>query len=136
MQNGVFAHKKHLQWFAYALAVSFCGLCFPWFSFHPQMTGYQWGIAQGFPAVVAGLTALQLCRTLTPGRAARGTIFLLLLFMPVWYVFRFFTWHYMTITGKISLSLSLEAARPGFYVSLGLSLVPLIVFLLCKKKEA
>lgn len=136
MKKGVFVQKKHLEWFAYALTVSFCSLCLPWFSFDPQMTGYQWGIVQGIPAVVAGIAALQLCRTLSPGRAAWGAIILLLLFMPMWDVFRFFTWHYMTITGKISLRLSLEAAQPGFYISLGLSPVPLIVFLLCKKKEA
>ena len=136
MKKGIFVQKKHLERFAYALAVSFCGFCLPWFSFDPQMTGYQWGIAQGLPAAVAGLAALQLCRTLTPDRATCGAIVLLLLFMPVWYVFRFFAWHYMTITGEISLRLSLEAAQPGFYISLGLSTVPLIVFLLCKKKEA
>ena len=43
-------------------------------------------------------------------------------------VYKFFTWHVMTITGEISLKNSLRFAFPEFYIGLAVSLMMIIVY--------
>lgn len=80
-----------------------------------------------------------------------GIMFVLLFFIGVWISFRnikinqilgalgtigivaseiyqFFTWHIMTITGKISIHSSIEFAFPEFYIGLLISLTMIFVY--------
>lgn len=43
-------------------------------------------------------------------------------------MYNFFTWHVMTITGKISIHNSVESAFPEFYVGLVISLIMIFVY--------
>lgn len=43
-------------------------------------------------------------------------------------IYKFFTWHVMTITGEISLQNSLTLAFPEFYFGLAISLAMVIVY--------
>lgn len=43
-------------------------------------------------------------------------------------VYNFFTWHTLTITGKVSLQHSIQFAFPEFYIGLAVSLVMVVVY--------
>lgn len=43
-------------------------------------------------------------------------------------IYEFFTWHIMTITGKMSIHNSFEFAFPEFYVGLVISLIMIVVY--------
>ena len=43
-------------------------------------------------------------------------------------IYQFFTWHIMTITGKISIHSSIEFAFPEFYIGLLISLTMIFVY--------
>ena len=47
-------------------------------------------------------------------------------------IYEFFTWHIMTITGKISIHNSIEFAFPEFYIGLAISLIMIFISLLIK----
>ena len=49
-------------------------------------------------------------------------------------VYQFFTWHYVTITGKISIQHSLQLAFPEFYFGLLVSLAMVIAYFLVQYK--
>ena len=49
-------------------------------------------------------------------------------------VYTFFTWHYMTITGEISIQHSIMLAFPEFYFGLIVSLAMVIVYFAIDKK--
>lgn len=49
-------------------------------------------------------------------------------------VYKFFTWHALTITGEISLQHSIRFAFPEFYVGLCVSLAMVVVYLLITSK--
>lgn len=42
-------------------------------------------------------------------------------------IYKFFTWHYLTITGYISLFVSFDLTYPEFYISLFICIVNIIV---------
>ncbi len=43
-------------------------------------------------------------------------------------IYEFFTWHIMTITGKISIHNSIEFAFPEFYIGLLFSLIMILIY--------
>ncbi len=49
-------------------------------------------------------------------------------------VYKFFTWHVMTITGEVSLRHSLEFAFPEFYIGLAVSLAMVVFYFVIRKK--
>ena len=54
--------------------------------------------------------------------------------MVVSEIYKFFTWHIMTITGEISFQNSLMFAFPEFYIGLIVSLAMMIVYFVIAKK--
>ena len=44
-------------------------------------------------------------------------------------IYEFLTWHYMTVTGRISLKTSIRMAYPEFYLGLFLSIFMLVLYL-------
>lgn len=48
--------------------------------------------------------------------------------MVVSEVYKFFTWHVLTITGEISLQHSIRFAFPEFYVGLCVSVIMVVIF--------
>ena len=49
-------------------------------------------------------------------------------------IYKFFTWHVMTITGKISFANSFEFAFPEFYFGLIVSIAMLVAYFVIDKK--
>lgn len=49
-------------------------------------------------------------------------------------IYKFFTWHVMTITGEISIQNSVEFAFPEFYVGLVVSLAMVVAYFVIDKK--
>ncbi|QGT99291.1 hypothetical protein SYNTR_0698 [Candidatus Syntrophocurvum alkaliphilum] len=50
-------------------------------------------------------------------------------------IYEFIFWHYMTMTGKVSLSLSLQLTYPEFYFSLAVSFIILFLYSFMKIKK-
>lgn len=48
-------------------------------------------------------------------------------------IYKFFTWHILTITGEMSIQNSIEFAFPEFYIGLAISLVMVIIYFLIDK---
>ena len=48
-------------------------------------------------------------------------------------IYKFFTWHIMTITGKMSIHNSIEFAFPEFYIGLVISLIMIFIYFLIDK---
>ena len=49
-------------------------------------------------------------------------------------VYKFFTWHVLTITGEVSLQHSIRFAFPEFYIGLAVSLVMVVAYFIIDKK--
>ena len=49
-------------------------------------------------------------------------------------VYKFFTWHVLTITGKVSLQHSIRFAFPEFYIGLAISLIMVVAYFVIDKK--
>lgn len=49
-------------------------------------------------------------------------------------IYKFFTWHIMNITGKISFRNSIEFAFPEFYMGLAVSIVMVIAYFIIDRK--
>ena len=49
-------------------------------------------------------------------------------------IYKFFTWHVMTITGEVSIHNSIEFAFPEFYIDLMVSLVMIVAYFIIDKK--
>lgn len=49
-------------------------------------------------------------------------------------VYKFFTWHVMTITGEISIAKSIRYAFPEFYVGLIISCIMVVAYLVIEQK--
>ena len=49
-------------------------------------------------------------------------------------LYKFFTWHVLTITGEVSLQHSITFAFPEFYFGLGVSLVMVIAYFVMDKR--
>ena len=54
--------------------------------------------------------------------------------MVVSEVYKFFTWHVMTITGEISIQHSIRFAFPEFYIGLVVSVVMVVIYFIISKK--
>ncbi|QGT98792.1 hypothetical protein SYNTR_0199 [Candidatus Syntrophocurvum alkaliphilum] len=50
-------------------------------------------------------------------------------------IYEFIFWHYMTMTGKVSLSLSLQLTYPEFYFSLAVSFIILFLYIFMNNKK-
>ena len=50
-------------------------------------------------------------------------------------IYKFFTWHVMTITGEVSLTHSIELAFPEFYIGLAVSIAMIAVFFVVDGRE-
>lgn len=50
-------------------------------------------------------------------------------------IYKFFTWHIMNITGKMSIHNSIEFAFPEFYIGLAISVI-MVIFYFCIDKIA
>ena len=48
-------------------------------------------------------------------------------------IYKFFTWHIMNITGKMSIHNSIEFAFPEFYIGLVISLIMIFIYLCIDK---
>ena len=48
-------------------------------------------------------------------------------------IYKFFTWHVMTITGEISIQNSIQLAFPEFYIGLTMSLIMVVVYFVIDK---
>ena len=48
-------------------------------------------------------------------------------------IYKFFTWHIMNITGKMSIHNSIEFAFPEFYIGLAISLIMIFIYLCIDK---
>ncbi len=48
-------------------------------------------------------------------------------------IYKFFTWHVMTITGEISIQNSIQFAFPEFYIGLAVSLIMIVVYFVIDK---
>lgn len=48
-------------------------------------------------------------------------------------IYNFFTWHIVTITGRMSLQNSINLAYPAFYIGLVVSLIMIIVYFVIDK---
>ena len=51
-------------------------------------------------------------------------------------IYKFFTWHVMTITGKINLQHSMQLAFPEFYIGLVVSIIMIVVYIVVEKRIA
>lgn len=49
-------------------------------------------------------------------------------------IYKFFTWHVMTITGEINLQYSMQLAFPEFYIGLVVSIIMVAVYLIIGKR--
>lgn len=49
-------------------------------------------------------------------------------------IYKFFTWHVMTITGEMSIQNSIEFAFPEFYIGLVVSLIMIVAYFVIDKK--
>ena len=49
-------------------------------------------------------------------------------------IYKFFTWHVMTITGEISIQNSIQFAFPEFYIGLAVSLIMIVVYFVIDKR--
>lgn len=50
-------------------------------------------------------------------------------------IYKFFTWHTLTITGKISLQNSIQLAFPEFYFGLIVSMLMVVAYFIISKNE-
>lgn len=82
----------------------------------------------GFCALAAAL--LGIARWLPSRRLNRVFSFFGLLGIVGAEIFTFFTWHYPTITGEISLQLSLQFIYPEFWIGLTVSCIMVPVYCL------
>lgn len=48
-------------------------------------------------------------------------------------IYKFFTWHVMTITGEISIQNSIQLAFPEFYIGLAVSVIMVVAYFLIDK---
>ena len=48
-------------------------------------------------------------------------------------IYKFFTWHVLNITGKISIQNSIELAFPEFYIGLVISLIMIVAYFVINK---
>ena len=48
-------------------------------------------------------------------------------------IYKFFTWHVMTITGEINFQHSIQLAFPEFYIGLAVSLIMIVVYFVIDK---
>lgn len=51
-------------------------------------------------------------------------------------IYKFFTWHVMTITGEINLQHSIQLAFPEFYIGLVVSIIMIVVYIVVEKRIA
>ena len=131
------ATKQKRNQFLIVLAISLLAWCMPCFSFNPRITGYQWGVS------IAGYTSLQLLAVVwlclefwqKQSRWLFALVFCLLLTVPVVYLAWLPTWHTTFITGKISWEIGFSTVYPGYWIALGLSLLPPLAFLMLKQKH-
>ena len=49
-------------------------------------------------------------------------------------IYKFFTWHVMTVTGEISIQHSIQLVFPEFYVGLVASIIMVAVYLIIEKR--
>ena len=49
-------------------------------------------------------------------------------------IYKFFTWHVLTITGEVSLQHSIRFAFPEFYIGLAVSLAMVVAYFIIDKK--
>ena len=133
----MFATKQKRNQFLIVLAISLLAWCMPCFLFFPRITGDQWGVS------IAGYTSLQLLAVVwlclefwqKQSRWLFALVFCLLLTVPVVYLAWLPTWHTTFITGKISWEIGFSTVYPGYWIALGLSLLPPLAFLMLKQKH-
>lgn len=51
-------------------------------------------------------------------------------------IYNFFTWHVLTVTGEVSLQLSIRFAFPEFYIGLAVSVIMVVFYLLTDRRSA
>ena len=50
-------------------------------------------------------------------------------------IYKFFTWHVMTITGEINFQHSIQLAFPEFYMGLVVSIIMAVIYIVVEKKD-
>lgn len=131
-RDKMFASEWGKKTFVRIMLLSWVGLFLPWFSFEPNMQGYVWGFLF-FPYVMLQIAGLIVLFHNEPeGNIGRfiGSIFteICLITFPVIYIWQMLTWYYPIAFKEKSLQLGLSATYPPFWVSLALSIVPIIAF--------
>ena len=51
-------------------------------------------------------------------------------------IYKFLTWHVMTVTGEISIQHSIQLAFPEFYIGLIVSIIMIVVYIVVEKRIA
>ena len=51
-------------------------------------------------------------------------------------IYKFLTWHVMTVTGEISIQHSIQLAFPEFYIGLVVSIIMIVVYIVVEKRIA
>ena len=82
----------------------------------------------GTSAPICFTSPLPLCENNKAPSTPRPTIGIVISEM-----YKFFTWHIMNITGKMSIQNSMEFAFPEFYVGVVISLIMIFVYLCIDK---
>lgn len=134
---GVFPSREQKVIFYSLLALSLIGYFLPWFSYNPGVMGYRYGTGLLVYHAIPLLALVQLTR-LHLSRRWDAVIYLLLLMQPVSCLFLLFTWEHMSlISAELFSPINWEYVRastyPGYYVSLMLFLLPLLMYPFCRK---
>ncbi|SCJ90585.1 Uncharacterised protein [uncultured Eubacterium sp.] len=111
------------------LFFSVVGLFLPWLYFDRSVdytTGLDFLVAPLFFSGLVGSIVLSLLRERSQMVNIVNLVALLLI--PSSCIFQFLTWHVMTITGKIDLSVSFSTAHCGFYLTFFSSLTAALLF--------
>ncbi|MEG0372160.1 MAG: hypothetical protein RR645_07695 [Clostridium sp.] len=120
------------------LSISVFGFFLPWFYFSKSVdysTG--WNFVLNSPIIIVGLFASSILISIpnhTKGQYISTLIFLSII--PITCIYLFFTWHVLTITGKIELETSLSTTHYGFYITLISSSLATIVYSIKGLKES
>ncbi len=135
---GAFPSRAQKYIFYFVLALTLAGYFLPWFSFNPGVMGYRYGSALLFYHAIPLLAIVQMTRLRLSRRWDIG-VAVLLLVQPVSCVLRLFTWQYHAFIASERFSLIdwefvRETAYPGYYLSLVLFCLPLLLYPLCRRE--
>jgi len=129
--KGAEAEKRTLSEKAFmVVSIAAClSMFLPWFSFNPAVTGYMWGF-DFLPHWVVPISFILAYHFFLDKRNKACVILmeLSLLAVPCVLLYDMAAWHFMGITGEVSLQIGLTTAQPGFWVAAGLSVASFLAY--------